>query len=151
MRPTEFMFSSDVFDRFRPPHISGSLSGSCVTADEGGVLEVTDTLGQVITILVYLPRALIVSMLPPSGSVVANTGALIYSIASREAGNRYLVSFLSGRTAAAKAEAVGPLLRQRRRASAHTSHKALPASPSYRHLIKNVQDVFADIPPIWRK
>ena len=58
---------------------TGHLSGSCITTDAAGVLEVTDLLGQVTTIFLFLPRALIVSQQLPSGCAVFNSNAMIYS------------------------------------------------------------------------
>jgi len=53
------------------------FSGSYLPADETRVLAITDPFGHVCTFVAYLPRALTVSDLPPSGSVVASK---VYSV-----------------------------------------------------------------------
>lgn len=53
------------------------LSGSRGPVDDTRFFEVTDLLGQVFTALVYFPRALIVSPIPPSGCVLATGSAIL--------------------------------------------------------------------------
>jgi hypothetical protein len=128
-----------VFDRFNQGPTGYYFSGSHLTEDETRAFDLTDTLGRVLRVFVYLPHALVVSALPPSGCVVANNKAMIYALAAYKAASQHYVSYAHLMSQRSLADATIPLPRTRARPIHRTTDRAF----SYRHLIKNIQETFA--------
>lgn len=127
------------FDRFSQVPTGHYFSGSHLTENETRAFDLTDTLGRVLRVFVYLPHALVVSELPPSGCVVANNKAMIYALAAYKAASQRYVTYAHLISQRSPADSTIPLPRTKALGTHRTTDKAF----SYRHLIKNIQETFA--------